>query len=69
LSNPNQEPRATKTPLPFFTILSLNISLGVKHEKKNFFGIEFNLLGNCIFKEQVREIKSPKYEEKRPISF
>jgi hypothetical protein len=37
--------------------------------KKTFFGIEFDLLGNCIFKEWVWEIKSPKYEEKRPISF
>jgi hypothetical protein len=30
---------------------TLSPSVGVKHEKKNFFGIEFDLLGNCIFKE------------------
>ncbi len=25
--------------------------VGVNHEKKNFFGINFDLLGKCIFKK------------------
>jgi hypothetical protein len=39
----------------FKYLWSLSLFIGVKHEKKNFFGIgigiEFDLLGNCIFKE------------------